>query len=206
MKTTPLLFAVLLLGITQLPVQAQDFQAVPPAQRPNAAELAYFGSKNPNAPLNSRDADNIQLVSDFLNELISGQLEDAHEKLADGFRAYGPGFADFLETDDLLGQWERNGRLFTNQHLTLDSIRAITVADGDNRGQWVFVQAVWSAQDNRQQGKPVRITFYELARVSDRKIHRTYTSYGNDQIFYYLGFPLYTDGLTNRRNEISQQR
>jgi ketosteroid isomerase-like protein len=205
MKTIPLLFAALLLGVTQPPVQAQDFQAVPPAQRPNAAELAYFGSKHPNAPLSS-DTANIRLVSDFLNDLISGQFEAAHRRLAGGFVAYGPGYNDKLETDNLLDQWDYDGNMFADQHLTVVRTSSMTVAAGDNRGTWVYLNVVWSATERSGQGRPVRIPFHQLARVNNGLIERTYTSYGNDQLFYDLGFPLYTDGPTNRRNEISQQR
>ena len=160
MKTIPLLFTSLLLGVTQPPVQAQDFQAVPPAQRPNAAELAYFGSKHPNAPLNS-DADNIRLVSDFLSDLISGQFEAAHRRLAVGFVAYGPGYNDKLEADGLLGQWEHDGNLFVDQHLTL----------------------------SREPTPATATTSFSTTAPAAR-----------------LGFPLYTDGPTNQRNELSQQR
>ena len=184
MKTIPLLSIILLLGLAQSTALAQDFQAVQPAQRPNAAELAYFGSKHPNAPLNSNDTDNIQLVSDFLNDLISGQFEAAHRRLAGGFVAYGPGYNDKLETDNLLGQWDDDGQLFADQHLTVVSTSVMTVAAGDNRGTWVYLNVVWSATERSGQGRLFRIPFHQLARVNNGLIERTYTSYGNDQIFY----------------------
>ena len=205
MKTIFLLALILLLrsgiGLTQ------DFRALPPNEQPNAAELAYFGSKHPNLPVDKADdAANAQLVRDFLTDLTTGQFEAARNRLAEGFVAYGPGYNNKLETDDLLNQWDRNGRLFANQHLTFEIVTPVTVADGDNRGQWVYVKGAWSAPDGRGRGGPIRLSFHHMARVSNNRIQRTYTSYGNDQLFYDrfggpAGFPLYTNpsGVAQRR-------
>lgn len=207
MKTNLLLAITLFLGAALLSARAQDFRALPPAEQPNAAELAYLDGRNPNFPAsNVSDTARVRLVVDFLNDLINAQFEVAHGRIADDFRAYGPGFYDFLETDDLLAQWERNGRLFKDQQLTIETTKLVTVPEGDRRGQWVFVKAVWSAQDNRQPGQLIRTPFYELAHVRDNKIQRTYTSYGNDQLFYDLGFPLYSGSPMLRRAEVTQKR
>ena len=192
MKTNLLLFTTLLLGGNLSLALAQDFRAVPPAEQPNTAELAYFDGKHPNLPVDEGDdAANTQLVKDFLTNLATGQFKAARNRLAEGFAAYGPGYNDKLETDDLLSQWDRNGRLFTNQHLTFETTRLVNVETGDNRGQWVYVKGIWSAPDGHGQGKPIRIPFHHLARVGNNRIQRAYTSYGNDQLFYDLGIALY---------------
>ncbi len=189
MKTT--LFIILLVSVFAT-TKAQDFQAVPPDQRPNAAELARFGSKNPNAiPEEQQDKGTIALVTGFLTDLANNRLEAAHNRMAEGFVAYGPGYNDKLETDTLLAQWDHDGKLFTDQHLTVESSSVTTVPTGNNRGTWVYLKMVWSATERSGQGKPVRILFHQLARVNNGLIERTYTSYGNDQIFYDLGNALY---------------
>ena len=107
MKTTTTPFYlvygfVLLLWNTVAP--AQDFRAVPPAEQPNAAELAYLGGKNPNLPVDTiSDTAAIQLVTAFLNDLTNGQFEAAHRRLAREFVAYGPGYNDKLEIDKPAG-------------------------------------------------------------------------------------------------------
>lgn len=192
MKTTPLLSIIVLLGAVLSSAQAQDFRALPPVEQPNAAELAYFGSKNPNAILEQQpDKGAVSLVTGFLNDLADNQLEAAHRRLADGFVAYGPGSDDKLESNDLLKQWERNGQLFTDRHLTIETTSTTVVQNGNNRERWVYVKGVWSATDGRGQGKPIRTPFHQLAKVANDRIQRTYTSYGTDQLFYDLGFALY---------------
>ena len=191
MKTN--LIASLLLCSALTSMQAQDFRAVPPAEQPNAAELAYFDGKNSNLPVyNLSEAADIQLITSFLNDLTNGQFEAAHRRLAEGFVAYGPGYNDKLETDNLLEQWNRNGQRYANQQLTIESASTTLIPTGNNQGQWVYVKAIWSAVDGRGQGNPVRIPFHQLARVNNGRIERTYTSYGTDQLFYDLGFSLYT--------------
>ena len=187
---------VLLLWNTVAP--AQDFRAVPPAEQPNAAEAAYFGGKNPNLSVGTiSDTAAIQLVTAFLNDLTNGQFEAAHRRLAGGFVAYGPGYNDKLGTDNLLDQWAHDGQLFADQRLTIDAGSVTTVTNGDNRGRWVYLNVVWTAIERSGAGKPVRIPFHQLARVNNGLIERTYTSYGNDQIFYALGFPIYANGPTH---------
>lgn len=191
--TTPFFATILLLWNTVAP--AQEFRAVPPAEQPNAAEVAYFGGKNPNLPVDTiSDTATIQLVKNFLNDLTSGQFEAAHRRLAGGFVAYGPGYNDKLETDNLLDQWDHDGQLFADQHLTIVTSSVTTVATGDNRSRWVYLNVVWTATERSGLGKPVRIPFHQLAQVNNGLIERTYTSYGNDQIFYELGFPIYANG------------
>lgn len=205
MKINWFSFLFLLLGSAL--ASAQDFRALPPAEQPNAAELSYFGGKHPNLPADKADdAANAQLVRDFLTDLTTGQFETVRNRLAEDFVAYGPGYTDKLETDDLLNQWDRNGRLFANQHLTFDIITPVNILDGDNRGQWVYVKGTWSAPDGRGRGGPIRLSFHQMARVSNNRIQRTYTSYGNDQLFYDrsggpVGFPLYSSGT-----EVTQKR
>ncbi|CCH56471.1 hypothetical protein BN8_05810 [Fibrisoma limi BUZ 3] len=199
MKTTvilPLLFSAL------TSVQAQDFRALPPLEQPNAAELAYFSGKYPDLTAeNILDSASVRLVTGFMNDIMEGQFEAAHERIANNFRAYGPGLYEFLIADELFTQWEHNGRLFADQQFIIEDKKFVSVSDGDRQGTWVFIKAVWSAQDKRYQCKPVRIAFYELAHVRDNKILKTYTSYGNDQLFYDLGFPLYSN-----RPEVTQNR
>ena len=187
-----------LLLCSALTMQAQDFRAVPPAEQPNAAELAYFGGHYPNLSVaTASDAGDIQLVTSFLNDLTDGQFETAHRRMAEGFMAYGPGYNDKLETNDLLDQWERDGQLFADQQLIVESASVTTVATGNNRGRWVYLKVIWSATERSGQRKPVRIPFHQLARVNNGLIERTCTSYGNEQLFYDLGFPLYFTGPGN---------
>ncbi len=191
MKMTLLPLLTTLLVGASVSAQAQDFRAVPASEQPNAAELSYLGGRNPNlSVINGPDSACVRLVTSFLHDLTDGQLEAAHQRLAGGFVAYGS--ADKLETNDLLTQWDRNGRLFTDQHLTIERTATTTLPTGENRGTWVYVKAVWSAVDGRESGKAVRVPFHQVARVNNGRIERTYTSYGTDQLFYGLGFALYT--------------
>ncbi|MBD2701009.1 hypothetical protein IC229_10215 [Spirosoma sp. BT702] len=202
MKTN--LLACLLL-CSALSMQAQDFRALPPDQQPNAAELVYFGGNNPNlfvSPISDSAA--ISLVTCFLNELSSHQLEAAHRRLAEGFVVYGSGYTDKLEThnlNSLLNLWERTGKLFTDQHLTIETTATTVVPNGENRGRWVYVKGVWSARDKAVEGKSIRVPFYQLARINHSLIEQILISYGTDQLFYDLGYRLYTgpDSVVQRR-------
>lgn len=200
-------FFTIILSLGSASAQAQDFRALPPAQQPNAAELAYFGGKNPNVPTDDvPDSTNVRLVLALLDNLKNGQFEAAHKQLAGGFRANGPGLTDSQTADDLFRQWERYGQKFANQRFDVETTTAMQIADGVRQGAWVFVRGVWSGQLGRPSGMRIRIPFYTLAHLANGLIERTYTSYGRDQLFYDLGFPLYSSGPTLRRPEVTQNR
>ncbi|GAB3942153.1 hypothetical protein GCM10028805_06330 [Spirosoma harenae] len=169
------LSGTLLLGLTLSLVQAQSNAQAQPTPPDNDTAL----------------------VAAFLNDITSGHYDAARNRMTDDFRAYGPDYDDYVSADNLLQRSERNQYLFTHQKLTIDQLKSVTVTTGERKGKWVFVKGVWSAEDGRQRGNPIRMTFHELFRLSNDKIDRTYISYGNDQIFYDLGFPLYADGPTH---------
>ncbi|NIJ52366.1 ester cyclase [Dyadobacter arcticus] len=188
MKRFVRLFSIFVFALGQL---IHDTKANPFSGWHPKAELANTGSIDQNPRLTRKDTANTWIVRAYLEELIHGDFKAARDKLANDFKAYGPGFSDFLGTDDLLEQWRRNFLLFTDQKLIYENTRLAKPDKGQNRGQWVYLKAVWSAKDQRDQGKPIQIVFHQLALIVDNKIQQTYTSYGNDQLFFDLGFAIY---------------
>ncbi|GAA4466800.1 hypothetical protein GCM10023189_49460 [Nibrella saemangeumensis] len=180
----------------------QDLPSASLSANPTLTALPSVTRTYPHASLNSQPAkDAISMVSDFLTNLVKGNYEAARQPLAEGFRVYHPGFEQYLETDNLIGQWNRTKDLFTNQQITIETSKVTTIDKGNRQGQWVFMKVIWSAQDNRQGGKVIQMPYYELAHIVNDKIQRTYVSYGNDQLFYDLGFPIYAT-----QREVSQKR
>lgn len=185
MKTNLLPLLTTLLIEISVSAQAQDFRAVPPSEQPNAAELAYSSGTNPNVMvINVPDSTCVRLVTSFLHDLANGQLEAAHQRLAEGFVAYGPSLTDSKTADDLFRQWELYGQKFANQRFDIETATAMQIADGVRQGVWVFVRGVWSGQLGRPSGMRIRIPFYTLAHLVNGLIERTHTIYGTDQLFY----------------------
>ena len=90
-----LLIATLLLTAFATRAQAQSAQAGQPRYKDRAAE-------NPNA-----DAD-IKVVDNYLNSLLSGDLDKAKSQLAENFISYGPGPADSSNTEQTINSWKEN--------------------------------------------------------------------------------------------------
>lgn len=199
MKANTLLFMLLYSATTAL---AQDFQAVPPSEQPYTAQLAYLSGRYPEyLEANAARSADVRTVIRFLNNLKDGQLEAAHQQLAEGYMAVGPGYADARDASSLLQLWDHNGQTYLNQQVEIERAIPSVVTSGERQGDWVFVKAIWSGQVARPQGVRIKVPFFSLFRLKNGQIVHSYTSYGSDRIFYDLGFPLYTQSA-----EVTQNR
>lgn len=134
----------------------------------------------------------IHLVKTFLCHLAEGQLEAAKALMADDFKAVGTSFADNRNRQQVLDVADYNQTIYTQQQYIFQDSASVVSPNGDESGGWVYIQAVWGAQQRYAPGEwPITVYFHQLARVQGGKIQETRTTYANDQLFYTLGFPLY---------------
>ncbi|MEO9022149.1 MAG: hypothetical protein ABI237_07285 [Ginsengibacter sp.] len=97
-----MLLASLLLTVFTTTIQAQSQKASKPHYKDMVME-------NPNA-----EAD-IQVVSDFVNSLVSGNIATAKAKLAKNYMGYGPSSADSATGDQTIKTWEQDYKTQSNR-------------------------------------------------------------------------------------------
>jgi ketosteroid isomerase-like protein len=166
-----LLFAALLLTVFATRVQAQTTAASQPRHKDMIVE-------NPDA-----DAD-IKIVSDFLNSLVSGDLEKAKSLLSEEFKGYGPGPSDSSTAEQTISYWNEIYKTQTNRNVYFVTT-TFRVVSGNLKGDWV---ALWGNYSFTQDGKNISFPFQYTARVTDGKIDTDQTYYDRLYILETLGY------------------
>jgi ketosteroid isomerase-like protein len=168
-----LFFATLLLTLFSTKVCGQDIQAVQSRYKDLVVE-------NSNA-----DAD-IKVVGDFLNSLVSGDLEKAKSLLTENFKGYGPAPADSNTAEQTLSSWKEN--YISQSNRKVDFLPAtFMVLSGNLKGEWV---SVWGTYSFTQDGKNLSFPFQYTARVTGGKIDTDRVYYDRLYIFQTLGYKL----------------
>ena len=166
-----LLFALLLFTVFTMRTQAQSTAASQPGYKDLVVE-------NPNA-----DAD-IKIVGDFLNSLVSGDLDKAKSLLSENFKGYGPSPTDSTTTEQTISSWKENCEVQSNRKVGFMPT-TFRVLSGDQKGDWV---ALWGNYSFTQDGKNISFPFQYTARVTDGKIDTDISYYDRLYILETLGY------------------
>jgi ketosteroid isomerase-like protein len=166
-----LLIAILLLTVFSTRAQAQTT----PSSQSSYKDMVV---ENPNA-----DAD-IKLVGDFLNYLVSGDLDKAKSLLAENFKGYGPSPTDSTTTEQTINNWKENCEVQSNRKVGFMPT-TFRVLSGDQKGDWV---ALWGNYSFTQDGKNISFPFQYTARVTDGKINLDLIYYDRMYILQTLGY------------------
>jgi len=166
-----LLFALLLFTVFTMRTQAQSTAASQPGYKDLVVE-------NPNA-----DAD-IKIVGDFLNSLVSGDLDKAKSLLSENFKGYGPSPKDSTTTEQTISSWKERCEVQSNRKVGFMPT-TFRVLSGDQKGDWV---ALWGNYSFTQDGKDISFPFQYTAKVSNGKIDLDLIYYDNMYILQTLGY------------------
>jgi ketosteroid isomerase-like protein len=167
-----LLMATLLLAISITSAKAQT---------PASKQISYSDAigDNPDA-----EAD-IKLVSDYVNNLVNGDVDKATSVLAANYKGYGPGPNDSTNVEQTAEGWKKGNANQTNRKVGFVP-ETFNVKAGDLAGHWV---ATWGSYSFTENGKDVSFPFQYTAHVKDGKIDQ-------DRIYYDQLYILKTLGYT----------
>jgi ketosteroid isomerase-like protein len=166
-----LLLATLLFTAFATRAQAQSLTASQSRYKDRTAE-------NPNA-----DAD-IKIVDDFLNSLVSEDLDKAKSLLAENYKGYGPAPTDSTTTEQTISSWKENYKKQLNRKVDFVT-ETLRVLSGIHKGDWVLV---WGNYSFTQDGKNISFPFQYTAMVADGKITADIIYYDSKYIFETLGY------------------
>ncbi len=150
------------------------------AQSAATGQQSYkdFVGENPNA-----EAD-IKVVGDFIDALVSKDLDKVKSLLADDYLGYGPAPTDSSTVAQTIATWEENYK--TQSDLKFNSVsETFRVLQGDLKGDWVSVWGDWTFT---QDGKTVTFPLQYTARVADGKINTGRVYYDRLYIVEQLGY------------------
>jgi len=175
--TAPLLYALLLVLISASMLNAQTS----PSSQPKYKDMVVL---NPNA---EKD---IQLVSDFLNALVSGHADDAGNFTANNYKGYGPGPNDSITIDSSISSWKTNYGRQTDRKINFVT-ESHTVTSGIYQGEWV---SAWGDYTFTENGKDIRIPFQYTAHITNGKIDKDILYYDRLNVMQTLGYKITPPG------------
>lgn len=164
-----LLFAAFMLMASTAKLQAQA--------QPRYKDMVV---ENPTA-----EAD-MQVVGDYINAIVSGDLAKAKSLMSDKFILYGPGAADSSNAQKELASWTENYKTQSNRKVNFITQTFKAVA-GNLQGNWV---SLWGTYTCTMEGKNVTLPFQSTSRVENGRITRVSIYYDNLNLFMQLGYTL----------------
>lgn len=108
----------------------------------------------------------IQVVSDYVNALISNNMSKASSLLSETYIGYGPAENDSINKMDTTTSWKEAHLARTNEKVSFIS-QTFRVLQGDLKGDWV---SQWGTYTFTQDGKDIKLPYQLTALVKDGKI------------------------------------
>jgi predicted SnoaL-like aldol condensation-catalyzing enzyme len=170
---TNLFFVALLLTIVATTTQAQ----LSPSSQPRYKDMIL---ENPDA-----EAD-IKVVSDFVNSVVSGDLDKAKSLLSANYKGHGPALTDSVTSEQTISAWKENYKMQSNRKVGFVA-ETFRVASGNLKGDWV---AVWGDYSFTQGDKNLSFPFQYTARVANAKIDTDRIYYDRLSVLQTLGYTL----------------
>lgn len=133
---------------------------------------------------NPKAEDDMKVVGDFVNSLVSGNLDKAKSLLAEKYMAYGPAPTDSSTSEQTIAGWTENYKTQTNRKVDFVT-QTFRVLSGDLKGDWV---SLWGNYSFTESGKNVSFPFQYTARVADGKIATDRIYYDRMYILQTLGY------------------
>lgn len=135
--------------------------------------------ENPNA-----EAD-MKVVSDYVNALVSGDLDKAKSLMADNYKGYGPAPTDSSTMEQTINGWQENYNRQSNRKVSFVT-QTFKVTSGNLQGNWV---SLWGDYSFTENGKDIKFPFQYTAHVTNGKID-------SDRIYYDRLYIMQTLGYT----------
>lgn len=169
---TSLFFVTLLLTILTT-AQAQSSISSQPRYKDMVLE-------NPDAETD------IKVVSDFVNSVVSGDLDKAKTLLSANYKGHGPAPTDSVTSEQTINGWKENYKMQSNRKVGFVA-ETFRVASGNLQGDWV---AVWGDYSFTQGAKKVSFPFQYTAHVTEGKIDSDRIYYDRLHLLQTLGYKL----------------
>jgi hypothetical protein len=123
-------------------------------------------------------------VSDYVHNLVSGDIDKATAVLASGFKGYGPSLNDSGDIQSVAAGWRHSDSVQQNRKVEFVSA-TFNVKSGDLAGHWV---EMWGTYSFTEKGKDVKFPYQYSAHVKNGKIDMDYIYYDVLYILKALGY------------------
>jgi len=139
------------------------------------------------------ESKNIELVKAYVNSVENLDFEAMSNYLDDNYLGMGPSFGDSIRKNEAVENWKMNvTNLYEKIHYTRSRFAAVTVTDGDMKGEWV---ANWAEMIITYKDGMGSVTIWASTNylIQNGKILKTITFYNEADVYRQLGFMMVPD-------------
>ena len=152
-----------------------------------AVSLGFWACSTPN---NQADKANVDLVNAYIASVENMDFESMDKYLADDYMGLGPSYGDTIRKAEAVAHWKANVEtLYEKIHYNLSRSIAVTIPDGDNKGNWVGNWAELNIVYKDNKGS-VTIWANTNYMVENGKIIRSITFYNEADALRQLGYKI----------------
>jgi hypothetical protein len=138
--------------------------------------------------------ENIDLVKSYVKAVEDLDFDAMEKFLADNYLGMGPSYGDSIGKADAIENWKSHIKnLYEKIHYNRSRFAAVTIPDGDNKGEWVgnWAELTIVYKDNRG---TVTIWANTNYLIENGKIARTITFYNEADALRQLGYKIVPPG------------
>ncbi len=142
---------------------------------------------------NNNSEKNIALVEKYIKAVENLDSEGMDKFLAEDYMGYGPSHDNEINKEDAIKNWkESSENLYKSIKYTKSRNIAVTIPDGENKGEWVTNWAelkIVYKKDNAE----VILWANTLYQIENDKIIKSYTIYNEADALHQLGYIFIND-------------
>ena len=131
---------------------------------------------------------NVAVVEKYVKAVESEDYDAMKDLLADDYLGLGPSYGDSIRKEAALENWQNNVAELYDE-ITYNKSRniAVTVPDGENKGEWV---SNWAELDIKYQGDKGEVTIWAntIYQIENGKIIKSLTFYNEADALRQLGY------------------
>lgn len=134
-----------------------------------------------------KQSENIELVKKYVAAVENLDYDAMGEMLDVNYIGVGPSYGDSIGRHEAVANWKWNvDNLYEKIHYNRSRFAAVTIPDGDNKGEWVANWAELSI--TFKDGESVTIWANSNYLIENGKIRRSLTFYNEADVMRQLGF------------------
>ncbi|MBX2964402.1 MAG: nuclear transport factor 2 family protein [Cyclobacteriaceae bacterium] len=138
--------------------------------------------------------DNIEIVKRYVSAVENLDYEAMGALLADDYLGVGPSYGDSIRRDEAIANWKWTvDNLYEKITYNRQRFAAVTIPDGDNKGEWVANWADLTVVF--KDGRSVTILTNSNYRIESGKIKNSLTFYNEADVQRQLGFVMVPEEL-----------
>jgi hypothetical protein len=137
-----------------------------------------------------KDSENIDLVKSYIKSVEELDFESMGNFLADNYLGMGPSYGDSIRKDEAIANLKYNvSNLYEKIHYNRSKFAAVSIPDGDNKGEWV---ANWAELSIVYKGGADSVMIWANTNymIENGKIARSLTFYNEADALRQLGYKI----------------